>query len=114
MATDAGPAVRVHGADWCRSHARALFLPEGVGNGPPEAFQRGREFAHLHPHHDGSLHVTLPEVIKDQVEGAGRGVRHPTPEHNVILGLRAERPSRARGRMAALELSYEHAMGRIT
>jgi hypothetical protein len=65
------------------SHARALFLVEGVGTGPAEAFQKGREFAHLHPHHDGSLHINLPEHLKDAIEHAGWGVRHP--EQNTIL-----------------------------
>lgn len=64
-------------------HARSLFLPEGVGVGPAEAFQKGREFAHVHPHHDGGLHVTLPDQRKDEVEKAGWDVRHP--KQNTIL-----------------------------
>ncbi len=40
--------------------ARALILCDEV-LGPPEALMVGREFAHLHPPPDQSLHITLPE-----------------------------------------------------
>jgi hypothetical protein len=40
--------------------ARALVLPAGCEQGPPEAFLTGREFAHLHPEPDQSLHLALP------------------------------------------------------
>jgi len=40
--------------------ARALWLRDGVAAGPSEAFMMEREFAHLHPGHDQSLHATLP------------------------------------------------------
>jgi phospholipase/carboxylesterase len=59
------------------SHARALFVADGIGDAPAEAFQEGREFAHLHPHHDGSLHLALPEPVKDRVEESGWGCGIP-------------------------------------
>src|SRR5918994_7990269 len=40
--------------------ARTLWLREDVPAGPQEAFMIGREFAHIHPNPDGSLHVALP------------------------------------------------------
>src|SRR5687767_2900801 len=40
--------------------ARALVLQDATA-GPPQAFMIGREFAHLHPSPDQSLHITLPE-----------------------------------------------------
>jgi hypothetical protein len=40
--------------------ARALVLATDVAAGPPEAFLIGREFAHLHPAPDHSLHAMLP------------------------------------------------------
>src|SRR4051794_7310221 len=40
--------------------ARALVLAPGEPTGPPEAFLIGREFAHLHPAPDHSLHAMLP------------------------------------------------------
>jgi hypothetical protein len=43
-----------------RLGARALVLSAGCEQGPPEAFLTGREFAHLHPEPDQSLHLALP------------------------------------------------------
>jgi len=40
--------------------ARALWLREELPTGPQEAFMIGREFAHIHPIPDGSLHAALP------------------------------------------------------
>ena len=37
----------------------------------------GREFAHLHPASDGSLHMTLPPDIVDDVIANGWAERHP-------------------------------------
>ncbi len=52
--------------------ARALWLREDVQPGPPEAFMIGREFAHIHPMPDGSLHAALPpEVAQEAVEKGG-------------------------------------------
>ena len=48
--------------------ARALWLREDVPAGPAEAFVIGREFAHLHPMPDGSLHAALPpEVAREAI-----------------------------------------------
>ena len=57
--------------------ARAFILDPTVAKGPPEAFMGGTEFAHLHPPHDGSLHLTLPEEAVAEVEGTGWGEMHP-------------------------------------
>jgi phospholipase/carboxylesterase len=55
--------------------ARAFHLPaagEAFG-----AFMVGREFAHIHPASDGSLHMVLaPDVVQDVIEN-GWGERHP-------------------------------------
>jgi hypothetical protein len=40
--------------------ARALWLDLNDARGPREAFLVGREFAHVHPPPEGSLHVALP------------------------------------------------------
>ncbi len=68
--------------------ARAIVLDDDQPTGPGEAFQKGREFAHIHPHHDGSLHVTLPEELKDEVESTGWGVRHPVQNAVLLYGPR--------------------------
>ncbi|WP_329564959.1 luciferase domain-containing protein [Kitasatospora sp. NBC_01266] len=90
-------------------HARSLFIPEGIGAGPTAAFQKGREWAHLHPHHDSSLHLTLPEPAKDDVEQAGWGVRHPEQNAILIYG------PRSRGELEIVwqlvQFSFAYAMG---
>jgi Family of unknown function (DUF5519) len=56
--------------------AHALFL---ASSGPcnEQAFLRGREFAHLHPSHDGSLHVVLSPDDCSAVVAAEWGELHP-------------------------------------
>ena len=56
---------------------RALCLRPDVPGGPPEAFLAGREFAHLHPHPDSSLHLVLSEAVAGAVLDAGWGELHP-------------------------------------
>jgi Family of unknown function (DUF5519) len=76
---------------------------------PPEAFQAGRELAHLDPPEDGSLHMTLRPDLAAEAYATGWGEPHPvsaTPliyaprdadELEVVLGL--------------LRASYEYATG---
>ena len=56
--------------------ARAFHLPSSE-RGPREAFLVGREFAHLHPASDGSLHMALPPDVVDRVIENGWAERHP-------------------------------------
>jgi Family of unknown function (DUF5519) len=64
--------------------ARALWLDEGEAGGPPEAFMVGREFAHLHPHPDQSLHMMLPLELVQRVVTAGWGEPHPVAAMGLI------------------------------
>lgn len=68
--------------------ARALHLPEGIGSPDPMRFQGHREFAHMHPHEDGSLHLMLPATVMAAVEEAGWGVRHPVQRSTLVYGPR--------------------------
>ena len=70
--------------------ARAFHLDEALARGPDGAFQRGREFAHLHPAHDGSLHVTLPPEMYQEVLAKGWGEPHPVSGTMMIWGPRNE------------------------
>ncbi len=56
--------------------ARALILCDEV-LGPPEALMVGREFAHLHPPPDQSMHITLPEDRARGAIEAGWAEYHP-------------------------------------
>jgi hypothetical protein len=63
---------------------RALWLSEDVPAGPQEAFMIGREFAHIHPIPDGSLHAALPpEVAREPVE-KGWAEQHPVARMGYI------------------------------
>jgi hypothetical protein len=64
--------------------ARALTLAPGEPAGPAEAFLIDREFAHLHPWPDHSLHAMLPlEIVQEAVE-AGWAEIHPVARMGLI------------------------------
>jgi hypothetical protein len=64
--------------------ARALVLAQGEPAGPPEAFLIGREFAHLHPAPDHSLHAMLPEETAREAIEAGWAEPHPVALRGLI------------------------------
>jgi hypothetical protein len=70
--------------------ARAFHLDATHARGPSAAFQRDREVAHLHPPHDGSLHVTLPPPAYEHVRAAGWGEPHPISGTMMVFGPRDE------------------------
>jgi hypothetical protein len=57
--------------------ARALVLDDRHSVGPPTAFLVGREFAHLHPGPDWSLHLALPAELAEAAVGAAWAEYHP-------------------------------------
>jgi len=64
--------------------ARALVLAPGEPAGPPEAFLIGREFAHLHPDPDHSLHAMLPTETVNEAVAAGWAEPHPVALRGLI------------------------------
>lgn len=78
--------------------ARGLFLP-GAPDRAARAFlvPDAREFAHLHPRYDGSLHLSLPPPLAAQAIALGWAVAHPlagirlTPGMVMVYGPRDER-----------------------
>jgi hypothetical protein len=66
--------------------ARALVVAPGASQGPRDAFMVGAEFAHVHPPHDGSLHVAVrPEDVEEVLE-KGWGEPHPMAMRGYIPG----------------------------
>lgn len=71
--------------------ARATFVADGCELGPACACMIGREFAHIHPPSDGSLHVTLPNGLREEAIAKGWAEPHPlagtdkAPETVVML-----------------------------
>jgi phospholipase/carboxylesterase len=80
---------RVHGAPSLISvpGARAFTLPGA--DGPDDAFlvPQGREFAHLHPAYDGSLHLALPPEAAADLVAHGWGVPHPWAGTRLAAGF---------------------------
>lgn len=64
--------------------ARALVLAPGEPVGPPEAFLIDREFAHLHPAPDHSLHTMLPTETVTEAVAAGWAEPHPVALRGLI------------------------------
>ena len=64
--------------------ARALVLEAGEPAGPPEAFLIDREFAHLHPAPDHSLHAMLPTETVTEAVAAGWAEPHPVALRGLI------------------------------
>jgi hypothetical protein len=89
--------------------ARAFHLQEGHVHGPREAFQAGREFAHLHPSDDGSLHMTLPPRVYDEVLAKGWGEPHPLSGTMLIWGPRDAQELEVVWDL--LKVSYAYALG---
>jgi len=64
--------------------ARALTLGAGEPVGPREAFMIGREFAHLHPAPDHSLHAMLPPDLAVEATDVGWAEVHPVARRGLI------------------------------
>ena len=90
--------------------ARAFHLDEALARGPAEAFQKGREFAHIHPAHDGSLHMTLPPAVYRDVLAKGWGEPHPISGTMMVWGPRNEEELEAV--WSLVRASYDYAKGR--
>lgn len=98
--------------------ARAFLLAEELAAGPPEAFMVGREFAHLHPPYDGSLHVTLPPAAVERVVELAWGEPHPLagrgglpPTFVMVYGPRD--PGELEAVWTILQASYAFARGQL-
>jgi hypothetical protein len=86
--------------------ARALWLETADARGPREAFLIGREFAHVHPLPDGSLHVALPPSVVEDAIAQGWAEVHPVARMGLIpanvVMLYAPRDDAEAGVMLAL------------
>jgi hypothetical protein len=96
--------------------ARALWLEESVPAGPVEAFMVGREFAHLHPGADQSLHAMLPLELAKEAVDAGWAEPHPVARLGLIpmtaVMLYAPRDDAEREVVEGLvRASYDYARG---
>ncbi|WP_280497771.1 luciferase family protein [Nocardia asiatica] len=65
---------------------RALHLRPAMAHGPREAYLVGSEFAHLHGHGDGSLHMCLPKEVVAQALRQGWAEQHPMARQGYLPG----------------------------
>jgi|SRR5215211_329287 len=78
------PGVREEPSGISVPGARALVLAPDEPAGPPEAFLIGREFAHLHPDPDHSMHAMLPTGTVTEAVEAGWAEPHPVALRGLI------------------------------
>lgn len=64
--------------------ARAMWLEESCHAGPANAFMAGREFCHIHPASDGSLHLNLPKEVLHAAIEKGWAESHPLAARGII------------------------------
>jgi phospholipase/carboxylesterase len=67
--------------------ARAFTLPGGAGPDESYLVPGVREFAHLHPAYDGSLHVALPAAHAADLVAHSWGVPHPWAGTRLAAGF---------------------------
>lgn len=97
--------------------ARAMWLLDNVPQGPRDAFLIGREFAHLHPLPDGSLHAALPGALAREAIAKGWAEPHPlgrfgiVPE-SVVMLYAPRNEDEVRIVSALIDASYRFAGGR--
>jgi len=88
------PGVTVGASHISVPGARALNLEQGGGDSQAYLVPSAREFAHLHPTEDGSLHLALPPALAADLVAKGWGRIHPlagtrlTPEFVMVFGPR--------------------------
>lgn len=80
--------VRVAHSEISVPGARGFFLSPEAGRGPAAAFMVGREFAHLHPAQDGSMHATLPGQVRAAAIAGGWAEPHPLVGTPMVFGPR--------------------------
>lgn len=91
--------------------SRAFHLTAEYASGPRSAFQRGHEFAHIHPSSDGSLHLTLPPDTYEAVLAAGWGEPHPVSGTMMVYGPR--NPAELEVVWEIVQTSYRFARGEL-
>jgi hypothetical protein len=95
--------------------ARALVLDDEAAEGPEDAFMYGREFAHLHPPGDGSLHLMAPPNWVDELVSKGWAEPHPAAgrliPRNAVMVYAPRDEAEVRTVMEVVLLSYWRAKG---
>jgi hypothetical protein len=81
------PFVRSKQSRMASPASHALYLSDEIASGPPEAFIDGHEFCHLHPLPEGTVHLTLPAVLRNEVMRLSWGEPHPIAAAGILATL---------------------------
>ncbi len=81
------PGVRLRRSRMAPPDTWALYLPDGIATGPPEAFIDQHEFCHVHGLPEGGLHLVLPHDMLARVVDMGWAARHPIRACGVLETL---------------------------
>jgi hypothetical protein len=111
------PYVRSKQSRMASPRSHALYLADEFAAGPPEAFIDDHEFCHLHPMPEGSIHLTLPRILREEVVSLGWGEPHPIAEAGVLATLVTVYAPRDRQELRAvlglIVQSYRFALGKL-
>jgi hypothetical protein len=110
------PYVRKRQSRMAVSTTEALWLPDEVAFGPPEAFIDDHEFCHVHALPIGNMHMTLPEPFRDEMIQLGWGESHPGSEagfvpQTLVMVYAARNQDELAVAATLLRVSYEYARG---
>lgn len=79
------PGVTI-GPSWVSvKGARAFHLDPDLAKGPRDAFAVRQEFGHLHPPHDGSLHLMPEPALRAELIEKGWAEPHPRARGTVMV-----------------------------
>src|SRR5689334_2756765 len=76
--------VRAQQSRMASPRSQALCLPECLAGGPTDAFIDNREFCHLHPLPEGTVHLTLPNPLRELAIELGWGEQHPAARCGIM------------------------------
>ena len=111
------PFVRSKQSRMASPTSHALYLSDEIAAGPPEAFIDGHEFCHLHPLPEGSIHLTLPAVLRHEVMRLSWGEPHPIAAIGILTTLMTVYAPRDRQEMdtvfGLVEQSCQFAQGKL-
>ncbi len=79
------PGVRIDRSYVSVPGARAFHLEPELANGPREAFAARQEFGHLHPPHDGSMHLNPDPELRKRLVELGWAEPHPRSRNTVMV-----------------------------
>lgn len=117
QATLAIPQVCAKESRMASPQTVALYLAYEYAAGPAAAFIDAHEFCHLHPLPEGTIHLTLPPVLGEEVSRWGWGERHPLAVSGMLRTLMTVYGPRDRHETEAVlrlvKLSCEFARGKL-